>query len=287
MADDILNLKPIRVVILLNSTPLGTVISEQRLRNHRTQAGLRLGATSSISLIAYINWLMEQRHTRHTAESNTRNLDTGLLESEYAILLDSCLSPTATRLSAKQRHGIIALLVHPTHKAAAEALQVRPNTISRWLRNPEFRNSLECVRRVHTQSAYNRVLSYVPSAIQCIVHIAHHGQRDHDRLRAAQQILQLSEQQSRRVVSMDSTAITPGTSSSTALQMISAEVMNLLYSVLVLPLDANEKVRAVTDLTKYWLESINRQELDTQMSKLEEQFQSIDAGRGKTSCDVE
>jgi hypothetical protein len=47
---------------LLNSTPLGEVLSERQLHRHRTRAGLRIGDARHIDLLRYVAWLVSIRH---------------------------------------------------------------------------------------------------------------------------------------------------------------------------------------------------------------------------------
>jgi hypothetical protein len=46
-------LKPAELARLLNSTPLGTVISERQFHRHRTRAGYRIGDGRRINLVRY------------------------------------------------------------------------------------------------------------------------------------------------------------------------------------------------------------------------------------------
>ncbi|MFM7831379.1 MAG: hypothetical protein ACKPJD_06290, partial [Planctomycetaceae bacterium] len=62
MAIDPRNLRPGELCRLLNSTLLGTVISERQLYRHRTRAGLRLGEGNRIDLLKYVAWLVEEVH---------------------------------------------------------------------------------------------------------------------------------------------------------------------------------------------------------------------------------
>jgi len=55
-------LRPADLVRLLNSTPLGTVISERQLYRHRMQAGYRIGDGKRVDLLRYVAWLAEERH---------------------------------------------------------------------------------------------------------------------------------------------------------------------------------------------------------------------------------
>jgi len=62
VAIDPRNLKPTQLVGLLNSTPLGEVISERQLRRHRGRAGYRIGDGRVVDLFRYIAWLIQVRN---------------------------------------------------------------------------------------------------------------------------------------------------------------------------------------------------------------------------------
>ena len=55
-------LRPSILTRMLNSTPLGAVISERQLRRHRNQAGYQIGDEKHVDLLAYTAWLMWRRH---------------------------------------------------------------------------------------------------------------------------------------------------------------------------------------------------------------------------------
>jgi len=60
-------LRPGELCRLLNSTPLGEVISERQLHRHRTRAGFRVAAdgdTGRVDLFRYVAWLAFVRHER-------------------------------------------------------------------------------------------------------------------------------------------------------------------------------------------------------------------------------
>ncbi|MFN5907304.1 MAG: hypothetical protein ACK5A3_14720, partial [Planctomyces sp.] len=71
MAIDPRNLRPGELCRLLNSTSLGTVISERQLYRHRTRAGLRLGEGNRIDLLRYVAWLVEEVHKPREAAAST------------------------------------------------------------------------------------------------------------------------------------------------------------------------------------------------------------------------
>ena len=62
MATDPRRLRPSELCRLLNSTPLGEVISERQLYRHRTRAGLRIGDARNVDLLRYVAWLVSQQH---------------------------------------------------------------------------------------------------------------------------------------------------------------------------------------------------------------------------------
>ena len=65
MAIDPRKLKPGELARLLNSTPLGEVISERQLHRHRTRAGFRVAADGNagkVDLFRYVAWLVATRH---------------------------------------------------------------------------------------------------------------------------------------------------------------------------------------------------------------------------------
>jgi len=55
-------MRPSELCRLLNSTPLGEVISERQLHRHRTRAGLRIGDARHVDLVRYVAWLVQVRH---------------------------------------------------------------------------------------------------------------------------------------------------------------------------------------------------------------------------------
>ena len=65
MAIDPRQLRPGELARLLNSTPLGEVVSERQLHRHRTRAGFRVAAdgdAGKVDLFRYVAWLVTARH---------------------------------------------------------------------------------------------------------------------------------------------------------------------------------------------------------------------------------
>ena len=56
-------LRPSELCRLLNSTPLGEVISERQLYRHRQRAGNRIGDGKTVDLLRYCAWMHIVRHT--------------------------------------------------------------------------------------------------------------------------------------------------------------------------------------------------------------------------------
>ncbi len=73
MAIDPRQLKPAELCRLLNSTPLGEVISERQLHRHRTRAGYRIGDGKTVDLLRYAAWLVIERHERLAAEASAED----------------------------------------------------------------------------------------------------------------------------------------------------------------------------------------------------------------------
>lgn len=64
-------MRPGEVVRLLNSTPLGTVLSDRALREHRQTAGLRIGDAGSVDLIRYAGWMAQRVHIQAAKKKET------------------------------------------------------------------------------------------------------------------------------------------------------------------------------------------------------------------------
>jgi len=62
VASDPRKLRPSELCRLLNSTPLGEVITERQLHRHRTRAGLRTGDGRFVDLLRYVAWLVQICH---------------------------------------------------------------------------------------------------------------------------------------------------------------------------------------------------------------------------------
>jgi hypothetical protein len=72
VATDPRRLRPSELCRLLNSTPLGEVLSERQLHRHRTRGGMRIGDGRYVDLLRYVAWLVQTRHApRRESEGDT------------------------------------------------------------------------------------------------------------------------------------------------------------------------------------------------------------------------
>lgn len=104
-------LKPADLARLLNSSPLGSVISERQLHRHRTRAGFRIGDGRSVDLLRYLAWLMDQVH----APEATRAPDGG-----YTAFRDAAAERDRLKSEAGRDIGDLPLVENPPRRLAAE-----------------------------------------------------------------------------------------------------------------------------------------------------------------------
>lgn len=104
-------LKPSDLVKLLNSTPLGEVITDRQLRRHREAAGFRLGDDKSIDLFRYVGWLIEQRHQPAAAAASGDG---------YAAIKERARQRNAELSREGRDIAPLPEVVNPDRRAAAE-----------------------------------------------------------------------------------------------------------------------------------------------------------------------
>jgi hypothetical protein len=102
-------LRPADLAILLNSTPLGTVINERQLYRHRTQAGYRLGDGKHVDLFRYVAWLVELRHAPKPEKDG----------DPYAALKERARARNAAIALAGRDIGELPDVVNPERKLRA------------------------------------------------------------------------------------------------------------------------------------------------------------------------
>jgi len=102
-------LRPSVLTRMLNSTPLGEVISERQLRRHRNRAGYRIGDDKRVDLLRYTAWLAWLRHGPREVRP----------PASYEALKEAARARN-TELSASGRDiGAIPQAVDPQRKARA------------------------------------------------------------------------------------------------------------------------------------------------------------------------
>ncbi len=110
MAIDPRNLRPSMLTRMLNSTPLGEVISERQLRRHRNRAGYRIGDDKHIDLLRYTAWLVWLRHNPEAPEETVR---------DYEAVKEAARARNAELSAIGRDIGEIPAVVDPQRKARA------------------------------------------------------------------------------------------------------------------------------------------------------------------------
>ena len=196
MAADPRKLRPGALCQLLNSTPLGEVINQSHLRQHRTSVGLRIGDGKTVDLVRYAAWLMEMRHAPKPPQQPKHSAPI-LLEIEEAAVgaaaAASELRGHGQKLTNKQELLIAAMLSESTYSAAAVKAGVPERTLYRWLQLPGFRETYRQARRQLLDSMIGRMQAAAGQAVSTLIEITVKGRRDGDRVRAAVAILMYSE----------------------------------------------------------------------------------------------
>jgi hypothetical protein len=72
---DIRKLRPAELVRIVNSTPLGRVITASELGTHRNEAGYRIGDNRTLDLPRYLAWMIMRRHSRVPRDSPTTHYE--------------------------------------------------------------------------------------------------------------------------------------------------------------------------------------------------------------------
>ena len=186
-------LSPGELCRLLNSTPLGEVITVRQLRRHRTRAGLRVGEGRYVDLLRFLAWLMEIRHGPKPEPDRPPPPPSQLTEAaEGAAALASQheqLKGHGQKFTRKQEALIEALLTEPTSAAAAAQVGINRSTLYRWLKIPAFRAAYRRARRELVEAAIGRIQGTTGEAAEALVNVIRQGRRDGDRVRAATVLL--------------------------------------------------------------------------------------------------
>jgi hypothetical protein len=182
-------LRPSELCRLLNSTPLGEVLSARQLHRHRLRAGLRIGDDRHVDLIRYVAWLVQVRHTSKPEPPAAAPAVPELAEAARGAAAVGSrrkqVKGHGQKLTRKQEVLIAALLTEPTHAAAAAQAGVGETTLYRWLQLPAFRAAYHRARQELVDSTIGRIQAATGQAVATLVAVARQGRRDSDRVRAA------------------------------------------------------------------------------------------------------
>lgn len=193
MATDPRRLRPGELCRLLNSTPLGEVVTPRRLLRHRAQAGLRIGDGTTVDLLRYAAWLVLQRHApkARPAQQGPPIVDLAEAAAGAAALGSSRqqVKGHGQKLTSRQEGVIAALLTEPTYAAAARQGGVSETTLYRWLRLEEFQRAYRRARRELLDAALARMQAASGQAVETLLAIARQGRKEGDRVRAAVALL--------------------------------------------------------------------------------------------------
>ena len=113
MSIDLKNIKTAKFAALLNSTLLGEVTSEARLRRNVIKAGLRVGDGRTINVLAYAAWLLRNWHQKYSALP--KNGLTG-----YEARKERERARSAEMSSSGRDIGDLPAVVDPDRRAKAE-----------------------------------------------------------------------------------------------------------------------------------------------------------------------
>ena len=109
MAIDPRKLRPSMLTRMLNSTPLGEVLSERQLRRHRNRAGYRIGDEKHVDLLRYAAWLVWSRHNPEPEKE----------PADYEAMKEAARARNAELSAIGRDIGDIPEVVDPKRKARA------------------------------------------------------------------------------------------------------------------------------------------------------------------------
>jgi len=272
MVADPRKLRPGELCRLLNSTSLGEVISERKLKRHRERAGLRIGDSRHVDLLRYVAWLIQVRHAPKAPSEDVASKAADVAEAARgAAALGSRRKPHEEHgrvLTSKQEALLAALLTEPTYTAAAAKAGVGQTTLYRWMNLPAFRAAYHQARRELVDFAIGRIQSATGQAVETLLTVAREGRRDSDRVRAAVALLHhaLSGLNERDTLHGEQETVD-------ASPMATAEVVQMLATRLrqldAAELPTGEKARLTASLADALLRAIGVNVLDKRLEALQ------------------
>lgn len=264
-------LKPSELCRVLNSTPLGEVISEPALRRHRTRAGLRIGDSRHVDLVRYVAWLVLTLHAPKAkpAEGAAAAIDLAEAAAGAAALGSrSRLAGHGQKLSNKQEAVIAALLTESTQASAAAKAGIGETTLYRWFKLPEFAAAYQEARRELVDGAIGRLQTATCQAAEALIAATRSARRDGDRIRASIAVLELALRTLSHPDGLRGAvevADTSAMASGDVVQVLSVRLRQLEYA----DLNMTEKVRQTALLADALLRAIGVNVIDTRLEALQ------------------
>jgi hypothetical protein len=103
------------------------------------------------------------------------------------------LKTAETKLTPKQEQAILALLNHPTTKAAGAACGTSETTLWRWLQLPDFQQRYRAARRQLVESSIGRLQQACGDAVETLASISRNEKEPaSSRVAAAKTIIEQS-----------------------------------------------------------------------------------------------
>jgi transposase-like protein len=269
------HLRPGEACRLLNSTPLGEVISPSQLQKHRNRAGLRIGDGRHVDLVRYVGWLVHRRHEPRPTPADETSADATLAEAAEGAAAVACRRDDGRghgeKFSRQQEAAVAALLTEPTYAAAARKVGLSESTLYRWMQKPAFRTACQAAQRELVVGAVHRLRSGTGQAVETLLAVARKGRREGDRVRAANALLdhafRMTSDEPNRDAAGSETPFVP------------ADVVTLLASRLRqldrAELPTAEKVRLTASLADAYLRAVGLDVLDKRL----EAVQAVVLGR--------
>lgn len=121
VATDPRKLKPGELCRLVNSTPLGPVLDDRKLRGHRTRAGSRIGDGRTIDLVRYAGWLAAERYREPPPVTPVSRETRTAAAAAYEQKKEREAARNAAKSAASRELGDLPPCKDPQRRAAAEA----------------------------------------------------------------------------------------------------------------------------------------------------------------------
>lgn len=268
MATDPRRLRPTQLCGLLNSTPLGEVITLSQLQRHRVRAGQHIGDSKHVDLLRYTAWLVCSRHAPKPQQPTPlAGLD--LAEAALGAAKLACsqdhVKGHGQKFTRKHEALIAALLTEPTHAQAAAKAGISERTLYRWMQQPEFVAAHRRARLLLVEAPLGRLQAAVGLAVDALVHLVRNAKRDSDRTRASIAVLDFVLTKAEGMHQLPKPVETTPLGTTDLVKALSARLRQVEES----DLPTAEKTRLTTALSDALLRAINVDILEKRLAALE------------------